>query len=142
MTALFTGLLVCASVLVFGLVDGLLHAFTVSSDELKTIVRRKGWDNETSRQIDGPTAAKLKNLEGLATDRVTGLPLWSPELVTIQSKPRRGDTTAVNLIVRGMSPTGRSLRPGFKILGRRDVRTVINEAVSSRRMAERLQTCG
>jgi len=32
MTSLFTGLLVCASVLVFGLVDGLMHAFTVSAD--------------------------------------------------------------------------------------------------------------
>ena len=79
MTSLFTGLLVCASVLVFGLVDGLMHAFTVSADEQKLIVLRKGSDNETSSQIDGETARKLKNLEGIATDPATGLPMWSAE---------------------------------------------------------------
>src|SRR5262245_41777156 len=142
MTALFTGLLVCASVLVFGLVDGLLHAFTVSADELKLIVLRKGSDNETSSQIDGPTAAKLKHLPRLATDPVSGLPLCSPEAVTIQAKPRRGDTIAVNLIVRGLTPAGRSLRPGFNLIAGRDLRTGTNEAITSRSIGERFQNCG
>ena len=121
MTSLFTGLLVCASVLVFGLVDGLMHAFTISADELKLIVLRKGSDNETSSQIDGATARKLKNLEGLATDPMTGQPLWSAEAVSIQSKPRRGDTVAVNVIVRGLTPPGRALRAGFRIVVGRDL---------------------
>ena len=68
MTSLFTGLLVCASVLVFGLVDGLMHAFTVSADEQKLLMLRKGSDNEISSQIDGETARKLKNLPGIAVD--------------------------------------------------------------------------
>ncbi len=142
MTALFTGLLVCASVLVFGLVDGLMHAFTVSADELKLLVLRKGSDNETSSQIDGDTARRLKNLEGIATDAGTGLPRWSAETVTIQSKPRRGDTIAVNLIVRGLTPPGRTLRPGFRIVEGRELRPGTNEAITSRGMAERFQNCG
>jgi putative ABC transport system permease protein len=142
MTSLFTGLLVCASVLVFGLVDGLMHAFTVSADELKLMVLRKGSDNETSSQIDGETARKLKNLSGIATDAATGLPMWSSESVTIQSKPRRGDTIAVNLIVRGLTQEGRSLRPGFRIVSGRDLRPGTNEAITSPSMAGRFQDCG
>lgn len=142
MTSLFTGLLVCASVLVFGLVDGLMHAFTVSADELKLMVLRKGSDNETNSQIDGETARKLKNLAGIATDAASGAPMWSSESVTIQSKPRRGDTIAVNLIVRGMTPEGRSLRPGFRIVSGRDLRPGTNEAITSPSMASRFQDCG
>lgn len=142
MTSLFTGLLVCASVLVFGLVDGLLHAFTVSADEQKLIVLRKGSDNEISSQVDGETARKLKNLDGIANDPVTGQPMWSAEMVTIQTKPRRGDTIDVNLIVRGMSTVGRSLRSGFQIVEGRDLRSGTNEAITSRNVAERFQNCG
>jgi putative ABC transport system permease protein len=142
MTALFTGLLVCASVLVFGLVDGLMHAFTVSSDELKLYILRKGSDNETSSSIEGPTAAKLRNLEGIAPDPSSGSPLWSAELVTIQSKPRRGEDVGVNVIVRGTTPEGRSLRSGFKIIEGRDLRTGTNEALTSRNIAQRFQDCG
>jgi len=142
MTSVFTGLLVCASVLVFGLVDGLMHAFTISADEMKLIVLRKGSDNETSSQIDGDTTRRLKNLEGIATDPTSGQPMCSAEAVTIQSKPRRGDTIAVNLIVRGLTPVGRGLRPGFRIVEGRELRPGTNEAITSRSMAGRFQDCG
>jgi putative ABC transport system permease protein len=142
MTSLFTGLLVCASVLVFGLVDGLMHAFTISADEQKLYVLRKGADNEISSQIDGDTARRLKSLQGIATDVGTGKPMCSAEAVTIQGKPRRGDTLAVNLIVRGMTPEGQSLRPGFRIVEGRDLRPGTNEAITSRSIAERFTDCG
>jgi putative ABC transport system permease protein len=142
MTAVFTGLLVCASVLVFGLVDGLLHAFTVSADEQKLIVLRKGSDNEISSQIDGETARKLRNLEGIAGDPASGQPMWSAEQVTIQTKPRRGDVVDVNLIVRGLTSSGRSLRPDFKIVEGRDLRPGTNEAITSPSIAGRFQNCG
>jgi putative ABC transport system permease protein len=142
MTSIFTGLLVCASVLVFGLVDGLMHAFTVSADELKLYVLRKGSDNEISSQIDGLTASKLRNLEGIALDPNTGQPLVSAESVTILTKPRRGDTIAVNLIVRGLNEDGWSLRPGFKIVEGRKPRSGLNEAITSRSIAERFENCG
>lgn len=142
MTALFTGLLVCASVLVVGLVDGLMGAFTVSADEQKLIFLRKGSDNETSSEIIGETASRLGTLEGVATDAATGLRMWSAESVTIQTKPRRGDTIAVNLIVRGMTEPGRTLRPGFKIVKGRDLRSGTNEAITSPSIAGRFQNCG
>jgi putative ABC transport system permease protein len=142
MTSVFTGLLVCASVLVFGLVDGLMHAFTVSADEQKLMVLRKGSDNEISSQIDGETARKLKTLAGIANDAASGVPMWSSESVTIQSKARRGDTIEVNLIVRGLTHDGRAMRPGFRIVAGRDLRPGTNEAITSPSMAARFQDCG
>lgn len=142
MTSLFTGLLVCAAVLVFGLVDGLMHAFTISADDQKLMVLRKGSDNETSSQIDGETARRLNSLEGIATDSASGRPMWSAESVTIHSKARRGDTVEVNLILRGLTQEGRSLRPGFRIVAGRDLRPGSNEAITSPSMAARFQDCG
>jgi putative ABC transport system permease protein len=68
--------------------------------------------------------------------------MWSAELVTIQAKPRRGEDVTVNLIIRGMTPEGRTLRPGFKLVEGRELRPGTNEAITSRSIAARFQNCG
>lgn len=144
LTALFTGLLVCASVFVFGLVDGLMNAFDVSSDELKLIVLRKGATDEMGSQIDGARGRELGAVlepEGIATD-AQGRVMSSPEAMTILTKPRRGDTIDVNLSVRGISEAGPSLRPGFQIVEGRMFEPGKNEAITSRSIAGRFQNCG
>ena len=100
-TALATGLLVCASVFVVGLVDGLQRTFTVSADDMKLIVLRKGSDQESGSQIEGQRARELATLEGI--DLHEAQPMCSPEHVMILTNPRRGDTISVNLIVRGLT---------------------------------------
>ena len=52
MTVLGTGLVVWASVLTFGLTDGLEHALRISSNDLDLIVLRKGSTEETSSGIE------------------------------------------------------------------------------------------
>ena len=81
---------------------------------------------------------EIANLDGIATDS-SGQPLCSSEFVTILTKPRRGNGGTTNLIVRGLQDIGRGLRSGFKIVRGRDVRTGVNEAITSERMAERFQ---
>src|SRR6185295_13123644 len=93
-------------------------------------------------QIEGETAKKLRNLEGIANDPGSGAALWSAEVVSIQTKPRRGQEASVNLIVRGVTPEGRALRPDFKLIEGRDLNPGTNEAITSRSMAERFQNCG
>ena len=68
--------------------------------------------------------------------------MWSAESVTIHSKARRGDTIEVNLIVRGLTQEGRTLRPGFLIVAGRDLRPGTNEAITSPSIATRFQDCG
>ena len=138
MTVVSTGLVVWATVLTFGLVEGLEHALRISGEPLDLIVLRKGTTEETSSSIEQNVAKEISNLEGIATD-ASGQPLCSSEFVTILTKPRRGDGGTTNLIVRGLQEMGRAMRPSFKIVRGRDVKPGVNEVITSERMAERFQ---
>ena len=141
MTIVSTALVVLCTVLTFGMTDGLEHALRVSGDELDLVVLRQGSDNETSSSIEPQVAREICNLPGIAKD-ADGQPICSTEHVTILTKPRRGDGGTVNLIVRGLEPAGRLLRPEFKIVDGRDVKPGVNEAITSRAMAARFENLG
>jgi putative ABC transport system permease protein len=141
MTVLGTALVVWASVLTFGLVDGLNHALTTTGDPLDMIVLRKGANDETSSFIESQTARDIGNLPGIARDS-EGQPMSSSEFVTILTKPRRNNGGTTNLIVRGLTPIGRMLRPDFKIVEGRDLNPGVNEAITSRSMASRFENLG
>lgn len=138
MTVVGTGLVVWATVLSFGLSDGLEHALRISGDDLDLIVLRKGSTEETSSNIDQKLAREVANLDGIAKDDA-GEPLCSAEFVTILTKPRRHNGGTTNLIVRGLQEGGRRLRPGFQIVRGRDLRPGVNEVITSERMAERFE---
>ncbi len=140
-TALAIGLVVWASVLTFGLVDGLEHAITTTGDPLDLIVLRKGANDETSSIITSQTARELANLPGIVRT-AEGQTLCSNEYVTILTKPRRNNGGRTNLIVRGLDPVGRQLRPGFRIVEGRDLKPGVNEAITSRSMAQRFENLG
>jgi putative ABC transport system permease protein len=141
MTVVGTGLVVWATVLSFGLSDGLEHALRISGDELDLIVLRKGSTEETSSNIDQNLAREISNLDGIARDDA-GEPLCSAEFVTILTKPRRNEGGTTNLIVRGLQAGGRGLRPGFRIVRGRDLSSGRNEAITSERMADRFENLG
>jgi putative ABC transport system permease protein len=138
MTVVGTGLVVWATVLSFGLSDGLDHALRISGDELDLIVLRKGSNDETSSNIDQNLAREVATLDGIARDSA-GQPMCSSEFVTILTKPRRNNGGTTNLIVRGLQEGGRALRPGFHIVRGHDLRPGLNEAITSERMAERFE---
>lgn len=138
MTVVSTGLVVMASVLVFGLVDGLEHALRVSGHPLDLIVVRKGSTDEISSGLQQRVSREVSSLPGIAKDE-NGQPLCSVELVTILTKPRRNNGGTTNLIVRGLEDVGRRLRPDFRITQGRDLKTGVNEAITSQRMAERFE---
>jgi len=138
MTVVGTGLVVWATVLSFGLTDGLEHALRISGDELDLIVLRKGSTEETSSSIDQSLAKEIGTLEGIARNDA-GQPLCSAEFVTILTRPRRHNGGTTNLIVRGLQDEGRNLRPRFQIVRGRDLRPGLNEVITSERMAERFE---
>lgn len=138
MTVISTALVVIASILTFGLTEGLKHALTVSGDPLDVIVMRKGSDAETSSAIESQVAREVANLPGIAKD-AAGAPLCSTEYVTILTKPRRSQAGTANLIIRGVQPVARELRPGFKITEGRDVNAGVNEVITSRQLADRFE---
>jgi putative ABC transport system permease protein len=141
MTVLGTTLVVWASVLSFGLTDGLNHALQITGNEMDLIVLRKGSQDETSSGIEQRLAREVATLDGIATD-ANGQPMCSVEFLTILTRARRGDGGTTNMIVRGLEQSGRALRPGFRIVEGRDITPGRNEAITSRQMAERFQNFG
>jgi putative ABC transport system permease protein len=65
--------------------------------------------------------------------------MCSIEFVTILTKPRRNNGGTTNLIIRGLEPVGRELRPKFTITEGRDLKPGVNEAITSQRMAQRFE---
>lgn len=141
LTCLAIGVVVFASVLTFGMIDGIEHALTSSGDAADIIVMRKGANDEMSSTVPPNSARELANLEGIASGS-DGEPLASREFVTIALKPRRNDGGTANVIVRGIDQVGRALRPDFKIVEGRDVKPGVNEVITSRGIARRFENLG
>lgn len=138
MTVLATGMVVWATVLSFGLTEGLEYALRVTGDVNDVLVMRKGSDGETSSSISSQVAREISNLSGIERDEANQ-PLCSDEFVTILTKPRRNGGGTTNLIVRGLESVGRKLRPEFRIVEGQDLKPGINQAITSRQMAERFE---
>jgi putative ABC transport system permease protein len=126
------------SVLTFGMSQGVEHALRMSGDPLDLIVMRQGSNTETDSGIEQSLARQVVTLDGIGRDS-TGQPLCSVEFVTILTKPRRNNGGTTNIIVRGLEPVGRQLRPGFRIVEGRDLQPGVNEAITSVSMARRFQ---
>ena len=141
LTCVAIGIVVFASVLTFGMIDGIEHALTSSGDPLDVIVMRKGANDEVSSTVEPNTARELVNLTGVAKG-ANGEPLASREFVTIALKPRRNGKGTANVIVRGLDSVGRQLRPGFTIIEGRDVEPGVNEIISSPGIARRFENLG
>lgn len=138
MTVIGTGLVVWAAVLTFGLTEGLEHALRISGHKHDVIVLRKGSNDETGSNISPQTAREIAALEGIAQNSA-GQPLCASEYVTILTKPRRHNGGTTNLIVRGVEPISREMRPDFKIIQGRDIQPGLNQVLASENMARRFE---
>jgi putative ABC transport system permease protein len=141
LTCVAIGVVVFASVLTFGMIEGIDNALTASGDADDIIVMRKGANDEMSSSVSPTNARELANLPGIARGS-DGEPLASREFVTILIKPRRNQGGTANVIVRGMDAVGRELRPGFRIVEGRDIKPGVNELITSRNIADRFENLG
>ncbi len=137
MTTLGTGLVVWSSCILFGLVEGLEHSLKVSGDPLDLIVMRKGSVTETTGGFETSKADELLVLPGIAKDEA-GNPIAAKELLNIPIAQRQNGTTT-NIIVRGVQPASRTLRPVFKVVAGRDFVSGRGECIVSRKMSARFK---
>jgi putative ABC transport system permease protein len=133
LTTLATGLVVWSSCVLFGMVDGLEHSMKVSGDPLDLIVLRKGSSNEVGGGFLSDKADDLLNLPGIARDE-EGRPIAAKELLNIPLAERLNGTRT-NIIIRGVQPASRKLRPDFKIVEGKDFVEGKGECVVSRPLA-------
>jgi putative ABC transport system permease protein len=137
MTVLGTGLVVWSSCILFGLVEGLQHSLTVSGDPLDLIVLRKGSSTETTSGFTTAKADDVATLPGIARGE-SGRPLVAPELVYIPVA-ERVDGGRTNIIVRGVVPASRPLRPRFTLVQGRDFVPGRGECIVSRSLSRRFK---
>ncbi len=137
MTVIGTGLVVWSSCILFGLVEGLEHSLNVSGGPLDLIVVRKGSTNETTGGVETDKADRIVGLPGIARDE-EGHPLAARELLNIPVV-ERGNGTRTNVIVRGVEPASRKLRPGFKIVDGADIQPGKGECIVSRNVSRRFK---
>lgn len=137
MTVLGTGMIVWSSCILFGLVDGLQHSLNVSGDPLDLIVLRKGSTNETNGGFEGRKADDIANLSGIARDD-HGMALVAKELLNIPIA-ERNDGSRTNVILRGVVPASRKLRPKFIIVSGRDFEPGKDECIVSRSLSKRFK---
>jgi putative ABC transport system permease protein len=133
MTVLGTGLIVWSSCIIFGLVEGLEHSLTISGDPLDLIVMRKGSSTETTSGFENSKADEILLLDGILRDK-NDAPVAAKELLNIPIAQRENGTTT-NIIVRGVQPASRLLRPNFKIVAGRDLVPGKGECIVSPRMS-------
>ncbi len=137
MTVLGTGLVVWSSCILFGLVEGLEHSLTISGDPLDLIVMRKGSSTETTGGFETVKADEMLNLPGIASDK-EGRPLAAKELLNIPIAERQNGTKT-NIIIRGVQPASRGLRPDFKIVDGVDFVEGRGECIVSKKLAARFK---
>ena len=137
MTVLATGLVVWATCFLFSLVEGLEYSLAISGDPLDLIVMRKGSSTETTGGFQTDKADELLLLPGIARDE-KGQPLAAKELLNIPIAQRENGTRT-NIIVRGVQPASRKLRPDFQIVAGVDLVEGRGECVVSRSMSKRFK---
>jgi putative ABC transport system permease protein len=137
MTVLGTGLVVWSSCILFGLVEGLEHSLSISGDPLDLIVMRKGSSTETTGGFETTKADEIIILPGIMRDQ-EGQPLAAKELLNIPIAERENGTTT-NIIIRGVQPASRKLRPDFTIIAGRDFVDGKGECIVSKRMSARFK---
>jgi putative ABC transport system permease protein len=137
MTVVGTGLVVWSSCIIFGLVEGLEHSLTISGDPLDLIVMRKGSSTETTGGFETQKADEILILPGILPDE-NGYPLAAKELLNIPIA-ERDNGTKTNIIIRGVQPASRKLRPGFTIVAGRDFIEGRGECIVSRPMSARFK---
>lgn len=137
MTILGVGLTVAIFVSMLALVHGLESTFTETGHENHLVIIRQGSMNEVNSFYNRDLFQTIRFLPGVAKDE-KGEPLASGEIAVIINHPRvTGETT--NVVIRGLSDTGFTLRPEARLLRGRKFQSGSREIIVSKAVSERFR---
>ena len=124
-------------ILMQALATGLEKAGGTTGDPRNLLVVRKGSDSESTSQIGLDDVRSIQYSEEIARDEA-GKPLISPDALVTAYLPRSGGAEGgANVIFRGVSPNGPSLRPQVKLSAGRWFSPGKREVTVSVRLARR-----
>ena len=129
------GMVVAVAILVQSLAVGLKKAGADTGEPDNLLVMRKGSTAESSSQVTLAQVKTIQYLEGVARD-ANDKPLISPDVLVLINLPRRTGGEA-NILIRGIGPRGKELRPQVELVegrwfipGRREV--LVSKKLSAR----------
>jgi putative ABC transport system permease protein len=139
-STLFTAGSIALTVAVFitlmALVNGLKSAFVSTGSPHNLVVLRKNSDTETNSSVTPEDFQNVKYLDGVTRDG-NGMPMASAEVIILINLPRLDNPQGSNVIVRGLSETGATLRPQVRITEGRWFRSGSREVVVSEQVSHR-----
>jgi putative ABC transport system permease protein len=130
------GLVVAVYMLVQALAVGLEASSANTGVDGNLLVMRKGSTAESSSQVKLDQVKTIQYLEGVAKDNA-GKPLVSPDVLVLINLPRRENRGEANVLVRGVGPNGKDLRPQIQLVEGRWFNPGHREVVVSKRLAAR-----
>lgn len=117
------------------LAAGLRETLVATGQPDNVIVIRKGSQTEVQSGIDRMSASIVESLPGIATG-LAGDKLISKEPVVLISLPKRDTGSASNVVIRGVTPHGLTLRPQVNIIEGRMFRPGTSEIIAGRSVAQ------
>lgn len=140
LTVLSIAFVVLVFIGVLSLASGLEKAFGASGDPNNLLVLRDGARTETESYTGMDNYRAIAALPGVEQD-AKGAPLASGELVVLQIF-ERGNGTESNLVVRGVGPAARLVRPNWQLVEGRDLVPGKNEVIVGENLVGRFPALG
>ena len=135
-TVMGVALVVAVYVLVQSLAAGLEKSSGSTGDPRNVLITRQGATAESSSQVTREQYKIIPFLPQVARD-AQDRPLASADVVVLINLPRLENRGEANVLVRGLSPLGRELRPQVRLAEGRWFTPGQREVVASRRLAAR-----
>jgi putative ABC transport system permease protein len=135
-TIVGVALVVAVYMLVQALAVGMEASSANSGTEGNLLVMRKGATAESSSQVTLAQVKTIQFLEGVARD-AAGKPLLSPDVLVLINLPRRQNAGEANILIRGVGPNGKELRPQVNLTDGRWFKPGLREVIVSKRLSNR-----
>src|SRR5438034_2919548 len=123
------------------LAAGLQQTLVSTGQDDNVVVIRRGSQTEVQSGVDRRQASIIETLPDIATD-VDGRRLISKEPVVLINLPKRSTGKSANVVIRGVTPAGLTLRPQVQIVEGRMFRPGTSEVIAGRSIASGFRGAG
>ena len=135
LTAAGMGLVVFVFAAVLMLDAGLKRTMVGTGSYDNVVMIRKGAETEIQSGVSRDQASLVESIANIARD-VNGKPMVSKESLVLISMQKKGQNRGSNIITRGLSSMGLTLRPQAKIINGRMFREGSSEVIVGRNVNE------
>jgi putative ABC transport system permease protein len=120
---------------------GLEQTLVATGQDDNVVVIRRGSQTEVQSGIARLQAGVVESLPEIALG-ADGRPMISKEPVVLINLPKRSNGKTANVVIRGVTPAGLTLRPQVKLIEGRMFRPGTAEVIAGRSIAEGFQGAG